>query len=65
MGTWQNGQGFNQYVAKKCGSKWELGKMDMALIRMWQKCGSKLSKMDQDVAKIVGPNGNLAKWLGL
>ena len=24
-------------MAKKCGSKWELGKMDRALIRMWQK----------------------------
>ena len=39
--------------------------MDMALIRMWQKCESKLGKMDQDVAKIVGLNGNLAKWIGL
>ena len=29
--------GFNQDVAKKCGSGWELGKMDRALIRMWQK----------------------------
>ena len=29
--------GFNPDVAKKCGSKWELGKMDKALIRMWQK----------------------------
>ena len=42
--------GFNQDVAKKCGSKWELGKMDRALIRMWQKR--------------VGLNGNLAKVLG-
>ena len=43
--------GFNQGVAKKCGSKWELGKMDRALIRMWQKS--------------VGLNGNMAKWIGL
>ena len=43
--------GFNQDVAKKCGSKWELGKMDRALIRMWQKK--------------LGLNGNLAKWIGL
>ena len=42
---------FFQDVAKKCGSKWELGKMDMALIRVWQKS--------------VGLNGNLAKWIGL
>ena len=50
MGTWQNGQGINQDVAKKCGSKWELGKMDRALTRMQQKrCGSKweLGKMDR------------------
>ena len=32
-------------MAKKCGSKWELGKMDRALIRMWQKS--------------VGLNGNI------
>ena len=37
--------------AKKCGSKLELGKMDRTLIRMWQKS--------------VGPNWNLAKWIGL
>ena len=33
------------------GSKWELGKMDRTLIRMWQKS--------------VGLNGKLAKWIGL
>ena len=37
MGTWKNEQRFNQGVAKKCGSQWELGKMDRALIRVWQK----------------------------
>ena len=42
---------FNQESAKKCGSKWELGKMDRALIRMWLKS--------------VGLNGNLTKWIGL
>ena len=42
---------FNQDGAKKCGSKWELGKMDRALIRIWQNS--------------VGLNGNLAKWIGL
>ena len=47
MGTWQNEWGFNQVVAKKWESKWELGKMDRAAIRMWQKS--------------VGQNGNLAK----
>ena len=41
--------GFDQDVAKKIGSKWELGKM--ALIRMWQKS--------------VGLNGYLAKCIGL
>ena len=39
--------GFIQDVAKKCGSKCELGKMDWALIRMWLKS--------------AGLNGNLAK----
>ena len=43
--------GFNQDVAKKCGSIWELGKMDRVLIRMWPKS--------------VGLNGNLAKLIGL
>ena len=43
--------GFNQDVAKKYGSKWELDKMDRALFRMWQKS--------------AGLNGNLAKWIGL
>ena len=55
VGTWQNEQGLNQDVAKKCGSKWELGKMDRTLIRMWQKKGG--SKWE--------PDGNLAKCLGL
>ena len=47
MGTWQNGHGFNQDVTKKCGSKWELGKMEKALIRMWQKGVG----IDRNVAK--------------
>ena len=41
----------NQDVAKKCGSKWKLDKMDRALIRVWQKS--------------MGLNGNLAKLIGL
>ena len=44
MGTWQNGQGFNQGVAKKCGSKWDLGKMDRALLgcgkKVWVQMGT-------------------------
>ena len=43
--------GFNQGVEKNVWVKVELGKMDRALIRMWQKR--------------VGLNGNLAKWIGL
>ena len=43
--------GFHQDVAKICGSRLELGKMDRALMRMWQKS--------------VGLNRNLAKWIGL
>ena len=39
--------GFNEDEAKKFGSKWELGKMNRPLIRMWQKG--------------VGLKGNLAK----
>ena len=70
MKLWHGG--FNQDVAKKCESKLELGKMDRALIWMWQKkCGSKweLGKMDRALIrmwqKCVGPNGNLEKWIGL
>ena len=55
MKTWQNGLGFNQDVAKKCGSKWELGKMDRALIRIWQiSVGLKweLGKMDRALIRM-------------
>ena len=43
--------GCNKDVAKKFGSKWEPGKIDRALIRVWQKR--------------VGLNGSLAEWIGL
>ena len=63
--------GFNQDVAKKCGSKWELGKMDRTLIRMWQKSvglNGNLAKMDRALIRMwqksVGLNWNLAKWIG-
>ena len=58
-------------MAKKFGSKWELGKMDKALIRVAKKCGSnlELGKMDRALIRVwqksVGLNGNLAKWIGL
>ena len=37
METWSNGLGINQDVANRDRVKRELGKMDKALIRMWQK----------------------------
>ena len=66
MGTWKNGKGFNQGVAKKFGSKWELGKMDRALIRMWQKVGVLMGTWQ----KSEGLNRNYARvlirtWIGL
>ena len=58
--------GFNQGVAKKCGSKWELSKMDRALIRMWQKEWVLMGTRQ----KCEGFNRNYARvlirtWIGL
>ena len=58
--------GFNQDVAKKCGSKWKLGKMVRALIRMWQKVWVLMGTWP----KCEGLNGNYARvlirtWIGL
>ena len=67
MGTWQNGQDFNQDVAKKYGTKWELGKMDRALIRMWQKSVVQMGTwknrqgFNQGVAKKCGSKWELGK----
>ena len=47
--------GFNQDVAKKCGSKWELGKMDSGFNQdVAKKCGSKwkLGKMDRALIRM-------------
>ena len=57
---------------KKCGSKWELGKKERALIRMWQKGVGQNGNLAKWIGllsvcgkKRVGLNGNLAKWIGL
>ena len=50
MGTWQNGQGFKQDVAKK----------GWVLMGMWQN----EQGFNQDVAKNVGLSVNLAKIIG-
>ena len=59
-------------MAKNCGSKWELGKMDKALIRMWQKKGGskwELGKMDRALIRMwqkgVGIDRNVARSVGL
>ena len=55
-------------MAKKCGSKWELGKMERALNRMWQKSvglngnlQNGYGKVNQDLAKKCGSKWELGK----